>query len=219
MAGWQRRVRRACAAVTTAVALTCAAQAGSGVAAATAPRPTHDVAMTLLYDLPDTTTYASCPGPRVSEALAARRKLNMAAAQLELVELSRLYADRAAGIYSCAGAYTLTVHRIPGSREFDDAVRATAARHRVRISFENTSVSRLALAVVRQAVMDRSAVLAARGADLLSVRIDPEGFVEVGVAGSPRAARGVLDDVADRTRVVQGFLGLAADRPGKTAGR
>jgi hypothetical protein len=169
------------------------------------PRRTIDLAVT--YDLPDSTTNAGCPGPRVPPAVAERRRQNMVAAQLELIDLARAHAKRAAGIWSCAGAYTLTIRRLPGSAEFDSAVRAISKQHRVRIRLADSDWSRMDLALVRQAVVDRSGALAARGVRLLSVRVDPRGFVEVGVAGDRRAARRVLADVAERTRIVAGFHG------------
>jgi hypothetical protein len=170
-----------------------------------AARRTIDLAVT--YDLPDSTTNAGCPGPRLPASVAERRRQNMTAAQLELIDLARANADRAAGIYSCAGAFTLTIHRVPGSPEFDAAVRSISARNRVRVSLVDVDWSRMDLAMVRQKVFDRSGTMAARGARVMSVRVDPRGFVEVGVAGDPRAARRVLSDVAARTRVVAGFMG------------
>jgi hypothetical protein len=204
-----RTNRGPCVFLTACTLVAISAVLGGGAFAADSAEPPGPVLKQAAHhDYPESTADLACSGD-AKEAPPRARPAHVLAAQRELMDMNRLHTSSAAGVVACPRAGTLIVHRVPGDRAYDKDVRAVATRHGATVRFVDARWSRLELLVARQAVMDRSGRLARQGAVLESVRIVPTGYVQVGLSGRLGAAKEVFADIADRTRVVEGFLGTA----------
>lgn len=126
-------------------------------------------------------------------------------ASREIAKTGRRSLDRYTGVSVCPRAGTASVYRLRDSASLDAELRSIAKKHRVRLRLVDSAYPLASLQRTRDAVVSRSTELKRKGAELYTVQIRLEGFVEAGVAKNLPTARRTLAEYGEAVEVVRGY--------------